>query len=185
MVKIANGSLIAPVSIRSMEVALIGWHEMWWRSPGDRASPWAKDGPWSLAQREVGDVAGHYSLTLLVNEAGRELVVRKLDSPRPRASLSPAEVSARDAIGRWIEAVPRDVDRAMVVGATQMLWRGEGRVSWKRLARRLPTHRSADGLRGRYGRVLAGMVCHANGVSERWARSLSTRDCVLPVGQMA
>ena len=170
-------------SIAAMEGALVALHELWWRSPGSGSSPWAKDGPWSLAQREVGDIAGHYSLTLLVTDAGRELMVRKLDTPRPRTPLSSEEVSARDAIGEWLAAVPDEEDRAMVRGASLMLWRGECRVGWADLVRMIGSARTADGLRGRYRKVLAEMVCRANGVPLRWARTLTTRDCVLAIGE--
>lgn len=162
-----------------MEGCLIALHELWWRSPSSGTSPFAKDGPWHLAQREVGDVAGNYSLTLIVNEAGRELVVRKLDTPRPRTPLSAAEVDARDAIGEWLAGIPDQVDRAAVIGGTLELWRGGGRIGWTALAREIGWKRTPDALRMRYARVLAEMVCRANAVPLRHARSLLARGAQL------
>lgn len=175
-----------PVTVRAMEEALVALHELWWRSPSSGGqSPWAKDGPWNLAQREVGDVAGHYSLTLITNEAGRELIVRKLDTPQPRTPLNAQEVTVRDVIGEWVARVPDAADRAMLTGATRMIWRGEGGIDWKVLRRQIGSTRSPDGLRMRYRKVLAEMVCRENGVPVRWARSLATRDCVLALAPTA
>lgn len=164
-----------PKTVEAMQEALIAWHELWWRSPGSGASPFAKDGPWHLSQREVGDIAGHYSLTLIENEAGKLLEVRKLDTPRPRTPLSTAEVDLRDWIGEMLEGVPEDEDRICLKEGTLMLWRGDGRISWSEMVQLAGSKRSPDGLRGRWRLLLAQMICRENGVPMRHARALSVR----------
>ena len=176
---VGSKPLVAVHSWVQMQDVLIAGHELWWRSPGGGRSPWAKDGPWALAQREVGDVAGHYSLTLLVNEAGRELIVRKLDTPRPRVPLSAAEVTLRDWIDGQVGAVPKVLERRCVQEATAMLWRGEGRIGWVQLAREIGWRRTPEALEHRYRRGLCEMVCRANGVPVRHARALWARDACL------
>lgn len=159
-----------------MEAALVLWHDLWWRSPGDGASPFAKDGPWHQARREAHEVAEHYSLTLITLESGREIVVRKLERPRPRGALDRAEIAVRDAVGVWIDAVPDERDRRAVMLGTQMLWRGEGAIGWRHLARRIGWERTPRRLAQRYDEVLCEMICRARGVPDRHFKRFYARD---------
>ncbi|MEL6707623.1 MAG: hypothetical protein AAFP79_05020 [Pseudomonadota bacterium] len=160
------------LSFRAMEEMLIGYHELWWRSPGSGGSPFAGDGPWHLMQREPGDIAGRYSLTLIENEAGKVLQVLKLDTERPRTALSSAEVSLRDWIEGLVNRIDEDLNRRAILGATLMLWRGEGRVSWATLAQSIGWARTPSALRQRYKRAVWEMVCRANDVPLRHAKAL-------------
>lgn len=164
-----------PQSIEALEDALVRWHELWWRSPGDGRSPWAKDGPWYLAQGEVGDVKGDWSTTLLVNEAGRELEVRKVDSRAPRPALDAAEVAERDRIGLWLELVPGAAERRLLVAASHLLFRGAARVPWVDLARALRWDRSTDALALAYRRELARLLCRLHGRPQRFWREYAGR----------
>ncbi|MBD2842695.1 hypothetical protein [Erythrobacter rubeus] len=175
------GGVAAPPSADAMEGMLIAWHELWWRTPGDGASPFAKDGPWHLAQREVGDIAGSYSVTLIETDAGKLLEVRKIDSPRPRPSLRTREVAVRDAVDAWLEALPEPIDRAVLVQASKWKYRGQDQVPWGKVKARLGYDRSARRLAGRYREALCKLVCRANGVPERHWRGLMAREAVLAV----
>lgn len=181
-----KGGAMADYAVRSfeaMEEMLIGYHELWWRSPGSGGSPYAGDGPWHLAQREPGDIKGQYSLTLIENEAGRLLKVLKLETPRPRTSLSRDEVALRDWIEAQLDRIGESVDRRAALGGSLMLWQGQGRIGWRKLAGQIGWERTPDALRQRYKRVLCQMVCRINGVPERralWmangARTLDEKD---------
>ena len=171
-----KGGVLAEYSVGSwgeMQEMLIGWHELWWRSPGDGCSPYAKDGPWYLAQREPGDIKGQYSLTLIENEAGRLLKVLKLDTPRPRTSLSRDEVALRDWIGGQIDRIEDARDRRAVLGGSRMLWQGQGRIGWKELARQIGWDRTPEALQERYRIVLCQMVCRINGWPLRHAKAMA------------
>jgi len=172
-----------PVTVFDMEQALILAHDLWHRSPDDGGrSPWAKDGPWSDAQREAGDYAAPSSLTLLDLGGGREIVVRKLDPQRPHCDLSPREIELRDAITGWHRQIETIEGRKLVDVASFQLWRGEGRVSWSRIKSQIKASRTASGLRQAYHAELARMVCRSNGVPLRYARALQTKKCILPFG---
>jgi len=168
--------IAVPATSARMEAALVLWHDLWWRSPGAGRSPFAKDGPWHLARREAHEVAEHYSLTLITLESGREIVVRKLERPRPRAPLDARETAVRDQIGRWIDAIPDDRDRKAAVLGTRMLWRGEGAIGWSDLAPRIGWDRTPRALAERYRRVLCEMICRAKGVPMRHWRSFEARE---------
>ncbi|MGL5446562.1 MAG: hypothetical protein ACRDBL_04555 [Rhabdaerophilum sp.] len=165
----------APFTLLAMERALIELRELDWRAPGDGRSPFAKDGPWHLAQPEVGDVAGEYSETLLVNEAGKELQVRKLDSPRPRVPLRMAEVDRLEVLRGWLLLLPDESDRRVLWAASWHLWRGEA-FDWKAAAARIGWQRSVTRLAGRYREALAKLVCAVNGVPARHHRALLARE---------
>ena len=79
-----------PLTVAALEERLVAVHSLWRRTPGDGASPFARDIPAHLMLREAGDVAGDFSETLLVNQSGKELLVRKVDARAPRAALSSA-----------------------------------------------------------------------------------------------
>lgn len=182
----AGGSISggqAPLTLAGMEAALIELRDLEWRAPaGGRSlgtSPWAKDGPWSLAQREVGDIAGEYSETLLVNEAGKELLVRKLDTPRPRTPLRSVEVARHQQLWGWLSLLlVRDEDTGDVVDATDLrivwaasfyLWRGEI-TDWSAIQRRIAYPRSTRRLAGRCVEAVAKLWCLVNGVPARHFR---------------
>lgn len=165
-----------PQSIEDLQDALVRCQDLWWRSPGSGTSPWAKDGPWYLAQGEVGDVKGEYSETLIVNEAGRELRVRKVDSPRPRAALDAAEVAERDRVTGWRELIADPALRRAVWLASAHLWRGEGRVGWTKIARHVGWTKTPDALARACRREMALLVCCLNGWPARRARLLVASD---------
>lgn len=172
---------VLPSSISDIEEAFIRWHGLWWRSPGSGGSPWAKDGPWNLAQGEVGDVKGDWSETLLVNEAGRELLVRKVESRAPRTPLDSAEVAERDAIGRWFDMIGSADDNGLQVRravhvATLMLHAGEARVPWQKIARRIGWVKSPDALARSYRMALALLVCRLQGWPTRRAKAMLAGD---------
>jgi hypothetical protein len=137
-------------------------------------SPWASDGPWHLAQAEAGDVAAgnaEYSETLIVNEAGRELLVRKVDSLPPRTPLRAAEVTRYEELLAWLELLPEAVDRVILWEASFHLWRGEA-LDWAGMKRRLGYPRTARALIDAYDRALCKLVCAVNGVPKRHWRGV-------------
>jgi len=164
-----------PTSVEEAEGLLIEAHDLWWRSPGQSARPYAGDGPWHLAQSEVGDVKGDYSITLLENEAGKLLETRKVDSRRPRTPLRSHEVDRRDAIMAMVDLIEVPMDRKMVWLATQQLAKGEGRVPWTAIKRWTGYKRSARRLAGRYREVLAAMICTLHGWPTRRAREIANK----------
>lgn len=177
---VASNSLSGGVStLLGIEMGLIELRGLEWRAPsGGRslaASPWAKDGPWSLAQREVGDIAGEYSETLIVNEAGRELLVRKLDTARPRTALRVAEVARLEVLRGWLELLPDTLDARIVWEAAFHLWRGED-ADWRAIARRIGWERTTTRLAGRYREALAKLYCRVNGLPERHYRAVLARE---------
>lgn len=170
-----------PKDIESMVEALIRAHALERRAPGGGRWPFAGDGPWHLIQPEVGDVASDadYSETLIVNEAGRELQVRKLDSREPRPPLDAAEVAELAQLHRWLLLVP-ERDRKLVWVATARLHAGEGRVPWKAVGRWLGLRNertgkplSPDGVMLRYRQAVARAVCALNGWPERRAKAMA------------
>lgn len=165
----------APLTISAMEGALIELRDLDWRAPSDGKSPFAKDGPWYLAQREVGDIAGHYSETLLVNESGKELQVRKLDTPRPRTPLLSREVDRLEVLRGWLLLLPDVTDRRIVWAASFHLWRGE-RMDWAMIKVRSGFDRTTTRCAGRYREAVAKLVCRVNGVPERHYRAVMARD---------
>lgn len=172
--------MVIPGSIEALEEALVRCCDLEWRSPSVRAgSPWAKDGPWSLAQGEVGDVKGDWSTTLLVNEAGRELEVRKVDSRRPRTSLNCTDVAEYERTLGWFGLVGDDMVRKAIWLACWQIWRGEasslmpgGRVAWKQVAKDVRSDMRPESLGGACRRELAKLVCRLNGWPANRARIL-------------
>lgn len=163
----------------AMEAALIELRDLEWRAPaGGRSlagAPWAKDGPWHLAQREVGDIAGEYSETLIVNEAGKELQVRKIDSARPRTPLTMAEVDRLDILRGRLALLADEWDRRIIWEAAFFLWRGEP-IDWAAIKVRTGYQRTTTRLAGRYREALAKLVCRINGVPVRHHRDLLARE---------
>lgn len=162
----------------AMEAALAELRDLEWRAPsGGRSlgcSPWAKDGPWDLAQAVAGeDVAAgsaEYSETLLVNAAGREMQVRKVDSLRPRTPLRSVEVTRLEELRGWLGLVD-PMDARIVWEASFHLWRGEP-FDWVRIKRRIGYPHSTRRLGRRYQEALCKLVCRVNGVPVRHFRGL-------------
>ena len=188
----AVGSTLPPVGgslLLAAEVALGELRDLEWRAKVEGRSlgrsPWAGDGPWSLGQREAGDWAGEFSDTLVVNEAGKEVVERKRDSLRPRAPLSVAEVARYELLLGWLDkALVRDKVPGEVIDATDKrilweagfhIWRGEP-FDWAAIARRIGYRRSQARLGGHYREALARWVCAVNGVPARHFRALLARE---------
>lgn len=168
------GRVALPASIDDAQEALIGCVELWRRSPGAGRWPFAGDGPWHLAQAEVGDVgAAEHSETIMVTERGRELRVRKLDTLAPRAPLDCAEVETRDRVTAWLQLLPDALDRRIVWLAVQALAQGQGRVPWGKMKARIRYDRTTAALAWRYRTALAGIVCAVNGWPMRRARALA------------
>lgn len=173
--------MIIPKCIEELEEMLVQGHELERRAPGGGRWPFAGDGPWHLIQPEVGDIGGDYSETLIVNEAGRELQVRKVESRAPRTPLSSAEVDALETLRRWLSMVPdadgpgleAAHDRKLVWLATGRLAAGEGRVPWKAVGRWIGSPRTPEALVMRYRRALAGVVCRLNGWPVRRVRAMA------------
>lgn len=160
-----------PSTLMDLEERLIAVHELWRRSPGDARWPFAGDGPWHLAQGEVGDIAGDFSETLVETGSGRQLQVRKVESRAPRTPLDAREVAERDRVTGWLQQVPV-AERRMVWLATKQLHRGEGRVPWTALAAWIGWERTPRRLAQRYLEVLAALLCALNGWPRRRARDL-------------
>lgn len=170
-------------TIAAMEAALIELRGLEWRAPGaggpGAGSPFAADGPWHLAQREVGDIAGEYSETLITNEAGKELLVRKLDSLPPRTPLRVAEVDRLEELRGWLRLLLVRDEAGEVVDATEArivwaasfyLWRGEI-TDWVAIQRRVAYPRSTRRLAGVCTEAVAKLWCLVNGVPARHFRA--------------
>lgn len=183
----AAGSIpagVLPVTLAAMQEALAELRDLEWRAPsGGRShavSPWAKDGPWHLAQAVGDDVAAgnaEYSETLITNAAGKELRVRKVDTLRPRTPLRSVEVARLEQLRGWLELVPEALDREIVWAASFHLWRGEV-IDWPLIKRRLAYPHSRQRLARRYREVLAKLICAVNGVPMRHYRSVLVREGV-------
>lgn len=165
----------------AMEEALAELRDLEWRAKAEgrslATSPWASDGPWHLAQAEGSDYAAgraEASETLIVNEAGRELMVRKIDSLRPRTPLRSVEVTRYEQLLGWIELLPDALDRRIIWAASFHLWRGEP-MDWAGMKRGLAYPHSRQRLARRYREALCKLVCRVNGVPIRHYRTLLAR----------
>lgn len=162
----------------AMEAALAELRDLEWRAPaGGRSlasSPWAKDGPWSLAQAVLGeDVAAgnaEYSETLLTNAAGKELLVRKVDSLPPRTPLRAVEVTRLEELRGWLGLID-PLDARIIWEASFHLWRAEP-FDWVRIKRRIGYPFSTRRLGRCYQEALCKLICRVNGVPVRHFRSL-------------
>ena len=148
-------------------------HELWRRSPGEAKWPFAGDGPWHLAQAEVGDIKGIYSETLITNESGKQLQVRKVDTIRPRTALDAREVDERDLVTGWLQLLATTKERRMVWLATRQLHLGEGRVPWTALAAWIGWQRTPRRLAQHYRETLAVLLCRLIGWPLRLAKAIA------------
>ncbi len=162
----------------AMEEALIELRDLEWRAKAAgrslATSPWASDGPWHLAQAEVSDYAAgraEASETLIVNEAGRELLVRKIDSLRPRTPLRAVEVTRYEQLLGWMELLADPMDRSILWAASFHLWRGEP-MDGGGMRRRVCYARTARRLREAYRQAVCMLVCRVNGVPQRHWRGV-------------
>lgn len=169
----STGRSGVPSTLEALEERLVAVHELWRRSPGDARWPFAGDGPWHLAQGEVGDIKGHYSETLITNDSGKQLQVRKVETIRPRTALDAIEVDERDLVTGWLQQLPTTQDRRMVWLATRQLHLGEGRVPWTELAAWIGWERTPRRLAQHYREALAGLLCRLNGWPIRRARAIA------------
>jgi len=173
-----------PVTVAGLVERLIAVHGLWRRTPGNGPSPFASDGPWHLMLREVGDIVGHYSETLIETEAGKALMVRKVDQRAPRTPLRAAEVSERDRVTGWLGLLADPLDRKVVWLATAHLARGEDAPGWSEIKRVTGARLTPRSLAWRYDKALAQLVCLVNGVPVRhWKgyhaafRSAEAQEC--------
>ena len=166
----------APVTLLAVQERLVGVHGLWRRTPGDGRSPFACDGPWHLMLREVGDIVGHYSETLLTNAAGKEMQVRKVDQSAPRTPLRTAEVAERDLVTGWLTLLAEPLDRKVVWLATAHLARGEDAPGWTEIKRITGAVQGPSALAWRYRKALAALVCRLHGLPSRDWRGLVARD---------
>lgn len=168
-------------TLAAMEGALVELRDLDWRyrvrSRRLGYSSFATDIPTRLIQRQDGDVAGDYSYTLMTNRAGKEVVMPKVDSRRPRTSLSTVEVRRMEELFGWLELVPEVLDRRIIWAASFHLWRGEA-IDWAGMKWRLAYAHSRERLSRRYREVLAKLICRINGVPTRHFRLLLVREGV-------
>ncbi|MBX7496776.1 hypothetical protein K3172_12995 [Qipengyuania sp. 6B39] len=169
----STGGSKVPSTIEDMEEAMVRVHALWRRSPGGGKWPFAGDGPWHLAQGEVGDIKGDWSETLIETDSGKQLPVRKVESREPRTPLSSAEVDERDRVTAWVGLVADEQLRKAVWLATEALARGEGRVPWTAIAAWVRWERTPNALKLRYRMALGAVVCGLNGWPSRRARVLA------------
>lgn len=166
-----------PATIADLQEAFVQVHALWLRSPGGGKWPFAGDGPWHLAQAEVGDIKGDYSETLVTTETGKVMQVRKVDSRAPRAPLDAAEVDERDRVTGWLALVADEQVRKAVWLASEALARGDcgpgGRVPWGGIARWVRWERTPNALKLRYKQALGEVVCALNGWPVRRAKVLA------------
>jgi hypothetical protein len=184
-----------PVTVGALEERLIGVHALWRRTPGGGQSPFARDIPAHLMLRDraAGDIVGEYSETLLVNEAGKELLVRKIDERAPRSPLRAAEVAERELVTGWLglllpegfeqlaEAKQRDAVLTVRVVwlATAQLARGEDRPQWSEIRRVTGAKLTPRSLAWRYTKALAVLLCRLHGVQVRHAKAIAAGSAAL------
>jgi hypothetical protein len=170
---------VVVTGLADVEAALIELRELEWRFGvkdyrlGFSAT--ATDIPVRLMQPEVGDIAGDFSETLLTNAAGKELLVRKLDSRRPRTPLGVGEVARLEALWAWLGMLSDEMDRRVVWAASFALARGEA-FDWGHVKRVLRHPRTPSRIGGQYREALAKLLCRAAGVSERHAKGYLARE---------
>jgi hypothetical protein len=162
-----------PLTVAALEDRLVAVHGLWRRTPGDGPSPFARDIPAHLILREVGDIVGEYSETLLTNQSGKELLVRKVVSRAPRAALSTAEVGERGLVTGWLGLVADPLDRKLVWLATAHLARGEDAPAWGEIKRVVGAAVTPQRLGWRYRQALAVMLCRLHQVPVRHARVIA------------
>lgn len=125
------------IGFAAVERGLVAVMELWRRTPGQgRGSPFASDGPWELADRELygPDVDS--------------------DVPLRPAPLTRAEVAERDRVSAWIELAPERDRRLVSLAIVQMSRRGYKSPGFRELLPQMGLALGADGLRKRYNRAI-------------------------------
>jgi hypothetical protein len=132
-------------TFKDVEQGLVDVMELWRRTPGaGRGSPFASDGPWELADRDL---------------YGPDV---DKDVPLRPAPLSRAEVAERDSVSAWIELV-QDRDRRLVsLAIVQMSTRRYKSPAFKELLPEMGLRLGADGLRKRYNRAIYKITAELN-----------------------
>lgn len=135
----ANGRATehAVISFKDVERGLVEVMELWRRTPDSgRGSPFASDGPWELADRDL---------------YGPDV---DKDVPLRPAPLSRAEVAERDRVSAWIELVNERDRRLVSLAIVQMSRRGYKSPGFKELLPEMGLRLGSDGLRKRYNRAI-------------------------------
>lgn len=168
-----------PVTVEGVEERLVVVHGLERRVPGGGPSPFARDIPAHLMLREKGDILGTYSETLLVNEAGREMQVLKVDARPPRAPLNTADMAEWERVPYWLhwlvdaDGEPDVLSRKLVWLATAHLARGEDAPKWTEIRRETGAKLTPRSLAWRYRKALAVILCRMHGVPVRFAKMVA------------
>lgn len=128
----------------------------WWRSH-DSDARFSLGGRissvWQQTWTDRADLA-------LIEQLGMEI-----DAPKP-LPLSRADMARMVEASEWLAHV-REEDRRLVVLVLVYLAKGERRVPWLKLKRRLGVAYGADGLRKRYSRAITDVANVLNGGKPR------------------
>lgn len=162
---------VLPRDMGELEEAFVRLHALERRVPGGGRWPFARDIPGHLIAPEI---AGEWSETLLVTEAGKELPVRKIDSLAPRSPLDTREVAEYERLKGWLMLAPAS-ERSLVWEAAKMLERGEPRPAFGELKRMLKYPRTAQRLGQVYRLALWRIVAQLNGRTRQWATRQAAR----------
>jgi hypothetical protein len=128
----------------AVEERLVEAMRLWWRSPGGGRWPFAKDAPWHLMSKDRNQ--GDYD-----DQHGNE------DARRKSLPLTRAEIAERDAVSEWLRIVP-DKDRRLVVLVLNERARGQARIRWSAIRKRLEADIGPRGLGMRYSRAITAIV---------------------------
>lgn len=136
---------VVVIGFNDVERGLVEVMELWRRTPGSgRGSPFASDGPWELADRDL---------------YGPDV---DKDVPLRPAPLSRAEVAERDRVSAWIELVQERDRRLVSLAVVQMSSRGYKSPGFKELLPAMGLRLGADGLRKRYNRAIYKIASELN-----------------------
>lgn len=138
----------------AVEERLVEAMRLWWRSH-DSDARFSLGGRISSLWRQCVD-----DPLALIERHGVET-----EEPRP-LPLSRADMRRMVEASEWMRFVP-ERDRRLVVLVLGYLARGERRVPWMKLKRRIGVKFGADGLRKRYSRALAEVCAALNGGKPR------------------
>lgn len=133
----------------TVQDALVEAHDLWRRSPRVGHRPIKSCWPNEMLQRiDAGDL----------DARGGDMVAPEL-RPLP---LSRAEVARRDEVSEWLEYVPSDLNRRIVVLAVAQLASGRSQVSWRKVQRRLRSERGRGALGDRYNKAVGAITAALN-----------------------
>lgn len=141
----SNPALSTIITFKDVEQRLVEVMELWRRTPGQgRGSPFASDGPWELADREL---------------YGPDV---DKDVPLRPAPLTRAEVAERDRVTAWVELAPERDRRLVSLAIVQMSRKGYKSPGFKELLPKMGLRLGADGLRKRYNRAIYKIASELN-----------------------